>query len=72
MRKGYRGFAGQRDDGFYADIQSIFDLDFTFGTNPAILTKPLDSQGGFNVHMVALDIPMSELGSPRVKEPCWT
>ena len=27
----YRVFAGQRDDGFYADIQSIFDLDFSFG-----------------------------------------
>ena len=27
---GYRAFAGQRDDGFYADVQSIFDLDFSF------------------------------------------
>ena len=26
----YQVFAGQRDDGFYADIQSIFDLDFSF------------------------------------------
>jgi len=67
MRKGYRAFAGQRDDGFYADIQSIFDLDFAFGRDPddptkVIPTKPFDSQGGFNLHMVALDIPMSELG----------
>lgn len=27
LARGYRAFAGQRDDGFYADIQSIFDLD---------------------------------------------
>ena len=53
----YRAFAGQRDDGFYADIQSIFDLDFGFG-GP---NKPFDSQGGFNVHTIALDIPIEEL-----------
>ncbi|MEP6602391.1 MAG: DUF4331 domain-containing protein [Spartobacteria bacterium] len=55
---GYQVFAGQRDDGFYADIQSIFDLDFMFsGPN-----KPFDSQGGFNVHTIVLNIPVSELG----------
>ena len=59
---GHRVFAGQRDDGFYADIQSIFDLDFTFG-GP---NKPFDSQGGFNVHTIALDIPMSVLGNAKV------
>ena len=41
LADGYRAFAGQRDDGFYADIQSVFDLDFAFaGQN-----KPFDSQG---------------------------
>ena len=55
---GYRVFAGQRDDGFYGDIQSIFDLDFTFsGPN-----KPFDSQAGFNVHTIVLNIPLAELG----------
>ena len=58
LRRGYEVFAGQRDDGFYADIQSIFDLDFLFsGPN-----KPFDSQGGFNVHTIVLNIPLSELG----------
>jgi hypothetical protein len=58
LSNGYRAFAGQRDDGFYADIQSIFDLDFTFsGEN-----KPFDSQGGFNVHTIVLDIPLEEIG----------
>ncbi len=54
---GYQYFAGQRDDGFYADIQSIFDLDFTFG-GP---NKPFDSQGGYNLHTIALNIPLDEL-----------
>lgn len=58
---GYQVFAGQRDDGFYADIQSIFDLDFSFsGPN-----KPFDSQGGFNVHTIVLNIPISELGGDQ-------
>ena len=58
----HRAFAGQRDDGFYADIQSIFDLDFTFG-GP---NKPFDSQGGFNVHTIVLDIPMDALGKAKL------
>jgi hypothetical protein len=58
---GYIVFAGQRDDGFYADIQSIFDLDFMFsGAN-----KPFDSQGGFNVHTMVLSIPVTELGGDQ-------
>ena len=59
---GYDVFAGQRDDGFYADIQSIFDLDFSFGGETGTATKPFDSQGGFNVHTIVLNIPLSELG----------
>jgi Domain of unknown function (DUF4331) len=58
LKDGYRSFAGQRDDGFYADIQSIFDLDLTFG-GP---NKPFDSQGGFNVHTMVLEIPLSDIG----------
>jgi len=57
LEDGHRVFAGQRDDGFYADIQSIFDLDLTFaGPN-----KPFDSQGGFNIHTIVLQIPISFL-----------
>jgi hypothetical protein len=58
---GHLVFAGQRDDGFYADIQSIFDLDFSFsGPN-----KPFDSQGGFNVHTIVLAIPVAQLGGDQ-------
>ena len=51
----YRFFAGQREDGFYGDILSVFDL--------LQLRNPgRDSQGGFNIHMIVASIPVSELG----------
>lgn len=53
----HRAFAGQRDDGFYGDIQSIFDLlQLRSGDDR------FDSQGGFNVHMIALEIPVDAIG----------
>src|SRR5262249_55746168 len=55
---GYTAFAGQRDDGFYADIQSIFDL-------LKLRSPGKDSQGGFNIHLLSLVIPVSELGGDQ-------
>lgn len=66
LTNGYLVFAGQRDDGFYADIQSIFDLDFSFGAATSTPTKPFDSQGGMNVHTIVLSIPLDQL--PRTSE----
>jgi hypothetical protein len=58
LGNGYVAFAGQRDDGFYADIQSIFDL--------LKLRNPgKDSQGGFNLHLMALEVPIAELGGDQ-------
>jgi hypothetical protein len=58
LSNGYVAFAGQRDDGFYADIQSIFDL--------LKLRNPgKDSQGGFNLHLMALEVPVGELGGDQ-------
>jgi len=57
---GYVAFAGQRDDGFYADVQAIFDL---LKLRPA--DRAVDSQGGFNVHTMALNIPIEELGGDQ-------
>ena len=54
---GYMVFAGQREDGFYGDIQAIFDL--------LQLRSPenaRDAQRGYNVHTIVLCIPFSELG----------
>lgn len=58
LRDGYVAFAGQRDDGFFADIQATFDL--LQLRNPAD-----DAQGGFNLHLMALRIPLEELGSDQ-------
>lgn len=58
LSDGYRSWAGQREDGFYGDIQSIFDL-------LALRSPGVDSQAGYNVHMVALEIPLSELGGDQ-------
>ena len=66
LKGGYRVFAGQRDDAFYADIQSIFDLDFTFGADRDTPSKPFDSQAGFNVHTIVLEIPFEELGGAKI------
>ncbi len=55
---GYTAFAGQRDDGFFGDIQSIFDL--------LKLRNPgKDAQGGYNLHLMALRVPLSELGGDQ-------
>ena len=64
IRQLHRVFAGQRDDGFYADIQGVFDLlqieSPTLGLNSP--NKPFDSQGGYNVHTIVLQIPLFVLG----------
>lgn len=64
LKRGHRVFAGQRDDGFYADIQGVFDL---LQLESPVLglespNKPFDSQGGYNVHTIVLQIPLDELG----------
>lgn len=66
LKNGHRVFAGQREDGFYADIQSIFDLDFTFGRDRNTPTKPYDSQSGFNVHTIVLNIPLTQLEGVKI------
>ena len=58
LSSGYSSFAGQRDDGFYGDINSIFDL-------LQLRSPGKDSQGGFNIHLMALVIPVSELGGDQ-------
>lgn len=64
LQYGYQSFAGQRDDGFYGDIQAIFDL--------LQLRDPgEDAQHGFNVHTIALNIPMSELGGDQQVVGVW-
>jgi hypothetical protein len=58
---GYRSWAGQREDGFYGDINSIFDL-LALRAGSAI---SFDSQGGYNVHTMVLEIPVTDLGGDQ-------
>jgi hypothetical protein len=61
-----KSFAGQRDDPFYVDLGSAFDLLGLRPFNTAHLI-PLpteagkDGLGGYNVHSVALQVPISDL-----------
>lgn len=61
LPRGYRAWAGQREDGFYGDVNAVFDLlNLRTGT-----TNSFDSQSGYNMHTIALEIPMSELGGDQ-------
>jgi hypothetical protein len=57
---GIRTFAGPRDEGFYVDLGATFDLlqlrSLVGGRGPAI-----DSLAGFNVHSIALEVPIAQL-----------
>ena len=64
FNNGYLAFDGQRDDGFYADIQAVFDL-------LRLRAPGKDSQGGFNIHMLALAIPLSEIGGDHQVAGVW-
>lgn len=52
---GGRVFAGPRDEGFYVDLMAAFDL---LGGFTAPQRPPVDSFSGFNVHSIALEIPI--------------
>ena len=60
LKDDYIAFAGQRDDGFYADVLAVFDL-----LKLRAPGKAVDSQGGFNVHTMALRIPLAEIGGDQ-------
>jgi hypothetical protein len=61
LSNGYRSWAGQREDGFYGDVNAIFDL-LNLRTGS---TNSFDSQSGYNVHMISLEIPVAELGGDQ-------
>ncbi len=54
LDRGYRVFAGQRDDGFYGDIQAVFDL-------LQLRAPGVDAQAGFNIHAIVLEIPLEDI-----------
>jgi hypothetical protein len=66
LSDGSRVFAGQREDGFAADINSIFDLlSLRGGANR------FDSQSGFNLNLISLNIPISTIGGKNQIVGVW-
>jgi Domain of unknown function (DUF4331) len=61
LSDGTKVFAGQRDDPFFADLGGIFDL-IGFRKNPPNFTGGGDDGlTGFNVHTIALQVPVQHL-----------
>ncbi|HXV97406.1 MAG TPA: DUF4331 domain-containing protein [Anaerolineae bacterium] len=63
---GYKEFTGQRDDPFYVDVRSIFDLAGLRPFNnlhliPLSVEAGQDVLAGYNAHATALQVPISEL-----------
>jgi hypothetical protein len=63
---GVKSFAGPRDEGFYVDLGSVFDLAGLRPLNQAHAIKlppqpGKDGTSGFNVHTIALQIPKARL-----------
>ncbi|MGI8810119.1 MAG: DUF4331 domain-containing protein [Acidimicrobiales bacterium] len=64
-----KSFAGQRDDPFFLDSGSAFDLlglrPFnTAHVIPRATEAGVDGLGGFNIHTIAIQVPISELTAP--------
>jgi hypothetical protein len=63
---GVKVFAGQRADAFHVDLGSVFDLGALRPFNPAhLISLPtmggVDGLQGFNVHTLAIQVPIKEL-----------
>ena len=63
---GVKVFAGQRDDPFFVDLGSVFDLAGLRPFNPLhVLPLPaadgVDGVGGFNTHTIAIQVPTAQL-----------
>jgi hypothetical protein len=74
---GGKVFAGPRDDPFFVDLGSAFDLLGLRPLNSAHLLPLADSAGvdgvsGYNVHTLALQLPISSLGSSNGVIGVWS
>lgn len=73
---GIKVFAGQRDDPFYVDLGSIFDLGGLRPFNaahvlPLTADAGVDGVGGYNTHSIAIQVPIDQLtvNRTRPKDP---
>src|SRR6267378_4932941 len=71
-------FAGQRQEGFYVDLGSIFDLGALRPFEGAHLIplpgsmKGVNGTKNLNVHTIALQVPISDLSADRTVIGVWT
>ena len=70
LDNGMKVFAGQRDDAFFADIGSIFDLGGLrpfneFHLLPLDAEPGVDGLGGFNTNTIAIRVPIRQLTADR-------
>jgi hypothetical protein len=68
LGSGGKVFAGQRADGFYVDLGSVFDLGDLRPFQPYFLLKGpampgINTLAGLNVHSIAIQVPISDLTS---------
>jgi hypothetical protein len=66
IASGTYSFAGQRADGFYVDLGSIFDLGDLRPFQPDFLLKGsavagINTLAGLNVHSIAIQVPIKDL-----------
>ncbi|HKQ56649.1 MAG TPA: DUF4331 family protein [Candidatus Eisenbacteria bacterium] len=57
---GYKVFVGPRDDPFYVDLASLFDL-LTIRRPPGNRGRGVDGVGGYNVMSIVLQVPKTRL-----------
>ncbi len=68
LGSGGKVFAGQRADGFYVDLGSVFDLGDLRPFQPDFMIKGtavagINSLAGLNVHSIAIQVPITQLTS---------
>jgi hypothetical protein len=66
LNNGMKVFAGQRDDAFFVDLGSIFDLGGlrpfnAFHLLPLAAAAGVDGLGGFNTNSIAIRVPLAQL-----------
>lgn len=66
-------FAGQRDDSFFGDVGAIFDLlAFRKAGTTGDKGGGKDFLSGYNVHTIALQIPISQVDTPSHTIGVWS
>ena len=70
LGNGTKVFAGQRDDAFFVDLGSIFDLAGLRNFNelhalPLANARGVDGVGGFNTNSIAIQVPLQGLTKDR-------